>query len=316
MKKVLVLAILCMVLVLSACGSAKTTGEKGESGQAAFKEIENARGDKIKLPLHPKRIADLSGSTEELLLLGIKPIASANADFGVRDVFTPTIKDKLDPDTINLGWYAEPIGIELVADAEPDLIILGTLFNEDLYEQLSQIAPTVVVPHPYYAWRERFAFLAELFDKKDVMDKWLVEYEQKVVDWKDKLTPIIQDQSFAMIETYPNNLVAYSSTGSAELIYKDFGFKRTEGIPEPDHWGGREMSLEGLSTINPDHLLIMENSENKMSDSKVWGNLKAVQQDNVYRITNIDNYNYSYTAMGRMHLLDEIGTLILEKNKK
>lgn len=316
MKKVLVLAIACMVFVLSACSSAKTTGEKGENGQATFKMIENARGDKIKFPLHPKRIADLSGSTEELLLLGIKPIASANADYGTRGVFTPTIKDKLNPDTINLGWYAEPINIELVTAAEPDLIILGTLFNEDLYEQLSQIAPTVVVPHPYYAWRERFAFLADLFDKKDVMDKWLVEYEQKVVDWKEKLSPIIQDESFAMIETYPKNLVAYSSTGSAELIYKDFGFKRTEGIPDPEHWGGREMSLEGLTAINPDHLLLMENSENKMSDSKVWSNLKAVQQNNVYRITNIDNYNYSYTAMGRMHLLDMIGSLILEKHKK
>jgi len=311
MKRMMMLAALCFVFVLGACGNTQTKGEEKET----FKEIKNEQGGKVKIPMHPKRIADLSGSTEELLLLGIKPIASANVDFGNRKAFSPTIQDKLSPDAINLGWYAEPISLELVASSDPDLIIVDSLFNGNLYEQLSQIAPTVVVPHPYYAWRERFAFLSDLFDKKDIMDKWLAEYEQKVAQWKEKLSPVIKDETFAMIETYPKNLVAYSTTGSAELIYKDFGFKRTSGIPEPEAWGGREMNLEALSSINPDHLLLMENSENKMSDSQVWNNLKSVQQGNVYKITNIDNYNYSYTAIGRMQLLDQIGSLILEKHK-
>ncbi|MNI91516.1 hypothetical protein D3C73_1491910 [compost metagenome] len=59
----------------------------------------------------------------------------------------------------------------------------------------------------------------------------------------------------------------------------------------------------------------MENSENKMEDSKVWSKLKAAQKGNIYKITNVDNYNYSYTAIGRMELLDRVGALILEKHK-
>lgn len=59
----------------------------------------------------------------------------------------------------------------------------------------------------------------------------------------------------------------------------------------------------------------MENSENKMVDSKVWNNMNAVKNGKIYKISNVDNYNYSYTAMGRMELMDRLGTMILEGQK-
>ncbi|MED1724604.1 hypothetical protein [Brevibacillus parabrevis] len=56
----------------------------------------------------------------------------------------------------------------------------------------------------------------------------------------------------------------------------------------------------------------MENSEKKLSDSKVWKILEEVQKGNVYKISNVDNYNYSYTAIGRMQLLDKLGNQIVQ----
>lgn len=312
MKLVNIMVILCCILIVTACGNPQASGE---AGQAKLKVIENPNGEKVKIPLNPRRIADLSGSTEELLLLGIEPIASGNVDFGKKTAFSPTIKNRLSADTVNVGWYAEPINPEVVASAKPDLIILGTLFNENLYEQLSQIAPTVIVPYPYYEWKNRLAFLANLFEADEKKDRWLAEYEKKAEEWKAKLKPVLKEETFAVIETYPKNLVIYSSAGTAELIYQDLGLRRTDGIPKPEHWGGLEISLEALSSINPDHLILMENTENKMSDSKIWSNLKAVQNGKVYKITNVDNYNYSFTAIGRMELLDRIGALILEKQQ-
>ncbi|MBP1989391.1 ABC transporter substrate-binding protein [Paenibacillus eucommiae] len=311
MKRATVFVFLCFIMILTACGNPASGGED----QQKLKEVENSNGEKVKIPIHPKRIADLSGSTEELLLLGITPIASGNVDFGNKTVFSPTIKDILSADTVNLGWYAEPISLELVASTKPDLIILGTLFNEDLYEQLTKIAPTVIVPYPYYEWRNRFSFLSNLFGEEEKKDKWLADYEKKVEEWKKKLESVLKNETFAVIETYPKNLVIYSSSGTAELIYQDLGLKRTPGIPEPESWGGLEITLESLASIDPDHLILMENSENTMNDSKVWSNLKAVRNGNIYKITNVDNYNYSFTAMGRMEMLDRIGTLIQENHK-
>jgi len=76
--------------------------------------------------------------------------------------------------------------------------------------------------------------------------------------------------------------------------------------------GGKQIALEALATVNPDRLLLMENSENKMVASKVWNNMNAVKNE---KISNVDNYNYSYTAMGRMELMDRLGTMILEGQK-
>ncbi|MNP62375.1 Periplasmic binding protein [compost metagenome] len=99
------------------------------------------------------------------------------------------------------------------------------------------------------------------------------------------------------------------------MLYGEWGLKRTEGIPDPEGWGGKEIALEALVTVNPDRLLLMENSENKMVDSKVWNNMNAVKNGKIYKISNVDNYNYSYTAMGRMELMDRLGTMILEGQK-
>ncbi|MDT9717927.1 hypothetical protein QVE09_03405 [Paenibacillus sp. ClWae2A] len=48
------------------------------------------------------------------------------------------------------------------------------------------------------------------------------------------------------------------------------------------------MSLEALASVNPDRLLLMENSENKMVDSKVWNNMNAVKNEKIYKISNVD----------------------------
>ncbi|WMT43052.1 hypothetical protein RE628_12710 [Paenibacillus sp. D2_2] len=48
-------------------------------------------------------------------------------------------------------------------------------------------------------------------------------------------------------------------------------------MPEPDAWGGKVTSLEGLSTLNPDHLILMaDSSDNVLEKSSIWNSLKAV----------------------------------------
>ncbi|WP_372638008.1 ABC transporter substrate-binding protein [Cohnella sp.] len=308
MKRVAVTILLSGLLAVTACGQTRQA-----VGEDEVRTVDSGRGRSIEIPAEPRRIVDLSGSTEELLVLGVNPAASANADYGDPKQFSPTIKERLSADTVNLGWYGMPIDLEVVASVKPDLILLGKLFNEELYEQLSKIAPTVQVPHPYYEWRERLVFLAGLFGEEDKERKWLAEYDQKAEEWKSKLQPAVRDETFAVIETYPGNIVIYSLSGVAEIVYRDMGLKPAEGIPEPEPWGGLETSLEALTSVDPDHLIFLENSENKMEDSPVWSSISAVKKGNVYKITNVDNYNYAFTALGRMELLDRIGTLIMDK---
>ncbi|PYE49070.1 ABC transporter substrate-binding protein [Paenibacillus barcinonensis] len=308
---------LCCVLILTACGApdTKVADNKVASNEVAApttKIITNPNGDKITIPAQPKRIVDLSGSTEELLILGKRPVATMNADYGNPQEITPTLKERLDGEVSILGWYGFPLSIEAIAAENPDVIILGKDFNTDQYEALSQIAPTVALPFSYYEWRERLTYLASTFGEESKKDDYLAKYDAKSADWKQKLQAAVNGESFAVIETYPNNLVIYSNKGAAEMLYGEWGLQRTKGIPDPEGWGGKQIALEALVSINPDRLLLMENSENKMADSRVWNNMSAVKNEKVYTISNVDNYNYSYSAMGRMELMDRLGTMILK----
>ncbi|WP_342570137.1 hypothetical protein MKY85_16390 [Paenibacillus sp. FSL R5-0749] len=63
------------------------------------------------------------------------------------------------------------------------------------------------------------------------------------------------------------------------MLYGEWGLKRTED------WGGKQIALEALATVNPDRLLLMENSENKMADSKVWNIMNAVKNEKIYKMS-------------------------------
>ncbi|NEW05690.1 hypothetical protein GK047_06600 [Paenibacillus sp. SYP-B3998] len=76
-----------------------------KASQSPFRIIKDAKGE-VQIPTNPKRIVDISGSTEELLVLGYTPIASGNTDMADAKKFTPILKDKLVTNTVNTGWYA------------------------------------------------------------------------------------------------------------------------------------------------------------------------------------------------------------------
>ena len=77
------MALLAMVLVVTsvlfAACSNKEEEKKADAKDTKTEErtVQHAKGE-IKIPANPKKIADLSGSTEELLIFGMKPIITAN----------------------------------------------------------------------------------------------------------------------------------------------------------------------------------------------------------------------------------------------
>ncbi len=73
------MALLAMVLVVTSVLFAACSNKEEKKADAKTEErtVQHAKGE-IKIPANPKKIADLSGSTEELLIFGMKPIITAN----------------------------------------------------------------------------------------------------------------------------------------------------------------------------------------------------------------------------------------------
>ncbi|MCG7409182.1 ABC transporter substrate-binding protein [Paenibacillus sp. ACRRX] len=286
----------------------------GTSGQVSTstRVIQDAKGE-VKIPLHPQRIADISGSTEELLILGHKPILTGNTDMGDPKQVTPILQEKLGTDVQIGGWFQTPVNIEAIAAADPDLILAGPTQSE-LYEELQKIAPTVRVPYGFNAFRERFAFVSKALDKEQAMSDWLKQYDNRVEQLRSQIKNVTKEATFAVIEPTAKEIRIYSSTGVAELLFEDLLLPKAPGTPDPDGWGGKVTSLEGLSTLNPDHIVLMsDNEHNVLEDSKLWTGLKAVKSGYVYRLTTRQNYNEAFTALGKQAVLEQVAGQILHR---
>ncbi|XBO90293.1 ABC transporter substrate-binding protein [Bacillus paranthracis] len=127
------------------------------------------------MPVNPKRIVDLSGSTEELLLLGHKPVGTANT---YKDKIQKHLTEKLDG-VKAVGWYWAPkVDLEAVTALKPDLIILNNR-QLKIYDQLEKVAPTVVLETNLEDWRGKFKEVGKLFDEEKKADKWIADYDKK-----------------------------------------------------------------------------------------------------------------------------------------
>ncbi len=102
--------------------------------------VTHAGGDTV-LEQQPERIVALEWSlVEDLLVLGIQPVAIADIE-GYKTWVT--IESELGDNVQDVGTRQEP-SLESVSAAEPDLI-LGTAGRDmGIYEQFSEIAPTIL----------------------------------------------------------------------------------------------------------------------------------------------------------------------------
>ncbi|MFP4512124.1 MAG: ABC transporter substrate-binding protein [Acidimicrobiales bacterium] len=179
---------LVAVLALTACGTG--AGEQGDAtpstGRAEaldppagpdVRVVAHAKGE-TEAPADPQRVVALDGGTTlpTLLDLGVPVVGAAIPDDGVDTaLFAPGELDGIEP----IG-FPEP-NLEAVAAARPDLIVgLDTASVTDLYDELSQIAPTVVVSSAVEDWKAQATGLADAVGDGTAVVEDLAAYEADV----------------------------------------------------------------------------------------------------------------------------------------
>ncbi len=302
--------------------SNQTQEEKSDDGESNSKEqektatrtIEHMEGT-IEIPDQPKRIVDISGMTEDLLILDIQPLGTANTDPFDNSLIDPLIKEKLNPSAIPLGYYGGgTINLEAIISLEPDLI-LTNIRHHAINDKLAQIAPTVIVKDNEYStdWRGRFVHLGEIFNRQDDVSTWLDGYDQKAKRLHDEIVARTGDETFGIIEVGAYGYRIYADAGVGDILFNDMKLNRVPGTPEGE-WGA-SISLEGLTTIDPDHIILLysDTELQELEASSIWKNMTAVKRGQVYRITNEVQYAQAFTTLGKSNLIDTISQLVLNK---
>ena len=341
MKKIRSISIaLVLALALGACAPAVSSSQSTveqpasaaaqseQSAEDATPEAAKVSGDAItvedmkgsvEIPANPQRIVDVSGSADELIILGMPFVGSANTSMfdGVtvpdylQEYFTANKVETVG----NYGGAAGDLNLEKIAELKPDLIIMN-IRHEKVYEQLKAIAPTVMINDDmnYVNWRGRFQQLGEWFGKPDVVTSWLADYDAKAAALSEEVKAVVGDESFAVIEAnsvHFGSYYVYRTGGPGELIYDELKLTPSSGVPE-NVWG-EVVDAEYFSTIDADHIVFFsdDGTVGDTGNNAAWQNLKAVKDGNIYLGLNNLQYDMAYTPNGKLIYMEKLANAII-----
>ncbi|MEK0314974.1 AraC family transcriptional regulator [Cohnella sp. 56] len=280
--------LLSLMLVLSACGAneAKETAASmpspsdvpAASEGPKTKIVKTVNGE-IEVPLHPERIVagEYLGS---LIALGITPIGTS--DHHIKNPYFQSYLKGVE----NIG---EGNGnVEKVLALQPDLIIVDDFYPE-LNEQLSKIAPTVVIPYASLKTvHDEVTYFGELLGREEQAAAWLAEYDSRIASAKARvLKAIPADSTFSVIEDSGKELMAVGTDygKGGQPIYNGFGFKPPADIAaEMADPGWAAFSAEVLPKYAGDYIVLTSASAtmDKLKADPIWGALPAVKNDHVF----------------------------------
>ncbi|NJK52178.1 MAG: ABC transporter substrate-binding protein [Leptolyngbyaceae cyanobacterium SU_3_3] len=140
------------------------------------------------IPIRPQRIIALNSRhlVDPLLAIGIQPIGmTISYDRGkvVLDGLVPSDIQSI----VEVGDIYNP-SLEKILKLKPDLILAIDYAHERIYNQLSAIAPTVIVNYSEHnSFKKNLIYLAQLFDREAEADRVLSQYQARIQELRKQL---------------------------------------------------------------------------------------------------------------------------------
>lgn len=257
------------------------------SAPAIARDVTDSMGT-VAVPDAPKRIVVLTNEgTEALLALGVTPVGAANSWNG--DPWWDHISDAMDG--------AEPVGkesavnLELIAALEPDLILANKQRHEEIYPQLTAIAPTVMSKELRGDWKINFRLYAEALGKEQEADAAIADYDASVADLRDKLGDHLNEE-VSVIRFVPGQIRIYQLDSFSGVLLKDIGFHR------PANQNVEEFAIrtgkESIPDMDGDRIFYFTydtgdgkgtSLEEEVLADPLWQSLSAVKAGKVHQVS-------------------------------
>lgn len=291
-------------LLLVGCSSgdgAEAGGGSAEDRAGGSHDVETDYGT-VTVPTEPQRVVVLNYALAGYLYdLDIPVTATipedADADHGE---FSPFWEEQATEDgTEFLPWSVDGFDLEAILALEPDLIIGGgigfPLFQaEEVYDELSGIAPTVLVGRELSTWEDQYSFLAEdVFDKPEVFTEAVDTYEARLQEVRESITPPELPAAFLSV-VGDGTAYALVETVGLPTVFADLGIEPAPIFADGDFevYGGGgdmfELSTEQVGQVitQPSVFVMGFNGDTAdvatLAENPVYAALPAFQDDHAY----------------------------------
>ncbi|WP_099204412.1 AraC family transcriptional regulator [Scatolibacter rhodanostii] len=283
-NKAVMAAALSLVMLMSACG---TTTEKPSTAESAptssvssqvepadteakeTKTIHMDYGD-VEIPADPQRVIVIFVQGD-VMALGVTPVGTSfndGAAFG----------DKAQDVTV---IDAFSINEEEILALDPDLILWNTT-DEQVYQSLSKIAPTLATDYYNMPYDERLRFFGEVFNRSEEAETLINDFDKKLENAKTQLKEAgALDKTIICVDIREDFIRAFRGGRGGELVYDKIGFAIPEKLQTNEDFQGDssmiDLSYEVIPEYAGDYILLNTDTDN-LVDNAVWNELPAVKE--------------------------------------
>ena len=168
------------VFFITACMSNAESDTPAEIASHETREIHHARGV-TEVPTEPQRVVVLeSVQIDTAVALEANLVGAAIDAPGMS--FSPYLGLE---DVQEAGDIAEP-NLEKIASLQPDLIMGTDLRHHDLYDKLSEIAPTVFMATQDEPWQDSVRFIGAVLGEEEKAERLLDDYKNRCDSIREK----------------------------------------------------------------------------------------------------------------------------------
>ena len=272
---------LLATLLIVACQN-NTVRQPINSQLADCRTVQHVMGE-VCVPKVPQRLITLDDVTlADALALEVSSIGVSSFD-GIEDYLV-----EKSGDLEFLGNSKQP-SLEKIYGLNPDLI-LGTKSSiESVYQQLSQIAPTILGEwNGNPSWRKYFNFVARVLGKEDKAKTVWKNYYRHIEELKTAIGDR-QDLEISLAYACCGHLTMDAENSFAGSILADLGISQPQSQAAVDG-GTIPLSEERIGDLDADILFLSlydKESEEILADwqqKPLWNQLQVAQNRQVYLV--------------------------------
>lgn len=244
-----------LAATVAGCGGSE---EPAANDGAATITIEHAMGKTV-IEGQPKRVAALDASyVDAAIALETEVVAftSYRTIDGQLPEYLGSGIEEYAADAQDIGSLEEP-SLEKLAEIAPDLIVSAKVRHEALYDELSELAPTIFSDSTGPTWKENILLLGQALGKDDLAKEKIKAYEDRAAAIGDAIKtklgalPTISIVRFAGEPT----VRLYTENSFPGEVMNDVGFPRPEGQPPSDTIAA-DISQEQIPALDADYLFV------------------------------------------------------------
>ncbi|GEN55230.1 ABC transporter substrate-binding protein [Halobacillus faecis] len=290
MKKTLFsFCMLALILMVTACGSSsedqtsEDTQDKDSEATEDTRVIEHEMGE-TEITGKPEKVVALEFSfVDNLASLGVSPVGIADDDDSER-IIEP-IREKIG-DYTSVGTRKQP-SLEVISSLQPDLIIADMKRHKDIYDQLSDIAPTIILPSlaaDYEGIISSFETVSKAMGMEEKGEEVLADHKAKMEELRAQvpedeertvLPAVVADSGY-----FAHNMESY--TGS---LLESIGLKNAIQSGDERY---NKINLEQVVEFNPDVMFHMVAGDQTVVDewesNELYQDISAVKNGEVHEV--------------------------------